>query len=393
MIAQRQFSVKIPQQVNSPEIALLLYCARSAVNQDGVDKIKALIELELNWNYLLSTAVTHGVMPLLAYNLTNLCPEVIPQDILFQLQNYLQSNAFNNLGLNHQLIKILQFLELHKIPAIPFKGIVLATSVYRNPLLRKISDLDILVHSWDFSKTKELLIAQGYKIHKDLSWECHLIKDNGVTIDLHKEIIPKHLSCSLGSNYIWEHLESFNLSGTTVTKLTPEACLLMLCLNGTKECWRSLSRICDVAELIHAHPYINWQQVMEQAEKMGFKRLIFLGLYLARNLLGASFPDSIWQQVQSDKVVYSLALQVYEKLFLSTWKSCGTVETTFFHIKIRERWQDKAQSFFGLMLLSGWLHPTSRERDVIPFPTLLYFLYYLIRPIRVFRKYINVLFD
>ena len=145
--------------------------------------------------------------------------------------------------------------------------------------------LDLLVEEQNFQKALDLLVSQGYQPIVQVPWEFHLASSNGdYSIDLHREIVPKHLSCSLSSNYIWEHLQSFPLLGTTIPTLTPEACLLILCLNGTKEYWQRLNRICDVAELIRAHPNMDWQEVLQQAEKMGFKRVIFLGLLLAVQL-------------------------------------------------------------------------------------------------------------
>ncbi|MEM7590108.1 MAG: nucleotidyltransferase family protein [Cyanobacteria bacterium P01_A01_bin.83] len=389
MIASLQLPTKIShsQPVESLEIELLLNCVRTIVDQDHIVKIRALIQPELDWNYLLSTAVAHGVIPLLAYNLTNICSEAIPRHILLQLQNYLQSNALNNLGLTHQLMNILQFLELNKIPAIPFKGIVLATSVYRNPLLRKISDLDILVHSQDMPRAKDLLMAQGYKIRNEVPWECHLIKDNGINIDLHAEIAPQHISCPLQSDELWQHLEPLSLGETTVSNLSPEMLLFVLCLNGSKECWRSLSRICDVAELINSDRQIDWQLIMQQAEQWGFKRVICLGCLLAQNFLGVTLPNLIWQQIQSDLTTQSLALEVRKNLFVSGTEPIGEVERTIFCIRTRERWQDKVQSSWGIVTFSGGMKPSQNDRDFLILPKFLYFIHYIIRPFRIIGKY------
>lgn len=387
MITLGRFPANIPQQANSPEIQLLLNCVRTIVNKDHVAKIKALIQPEFDWGYLLSTATDHGVMPLLAYNLTNICPNLVPKKILTALQNYLQGNAINNLGLNRQLVDILKLLELHKIPAIPFKGIVLATSVYRNPLLRQISDLDILIHPWDMSKAKDLLIAQGYKIRNEVPWECHLIKDNGVNIDLHREIVPQHISCPLQSDELWQHLESLPLGKATVPNFSSEMLLIILCLNGSKDCWQSLSRICDVAELINSDQQMDWQLIMQQAEQWGFKRVVCLGCLLAKNLLETTLPDLIWQQIQSDLTTQSLALEISENLFVSSSEPIGEVERTMFCIRTRERWRDKVGSFWGVITFSGGMKPSQNDQDFLPLPKSLYFIHYLIRPFRIIGKY------
>ncbi len=378
----------------SPEMELLLCCARTQLDLTTVDRVRGLLKGDIDFTALFRLAALHRVKPLLYHNITRYFRESIPPSYFRQIQESCRHNSWRNMHLVKELIEILELFKANEIQAFSFKGPVLAASAYGNLSLRQISDLDFLVEEHNFQRAVDLLISQGYELIVRVPWEFHLKRrDRAYSIDLHREIVPKHLSCSLASSYVWENLELFSFYGTTVQNLTPEACLLIICLNGTKEYWNRLNRICDLAELIQANPNLDWQIVLEQAEKMGFRRLIFLSLLLARNLLDAKIPNFIWKQVQSDPVVNSLVLRVYEKLFSKTWEPCGTVETTFFHIKTRERWQDKTRSFLGLMLLSGWLHPTARDRDVIDLPILFSFLYYLIRPIRVFNRYKSVLFD
>lgn len=378
----------------TPEMEILLCCARTNLNSRTIDRVKGLLKQQIDITALIRLAAQHRVKPLLYHNLNKYASEFIPHSYLQQMQGECRNNSWRNMYLVKELVGILELFKANGIKAISFKGPVLAASAYGNLSLRQISDLDFLVEEHNFQRAVDLLVSQGYELIVQVPWEFHLKRrDRAYSIDLHREIVPKHLSCSLTSSYVWENLELFSFYGTTVQNLTPEACLLIICLNGTKEYWNRLNRICDLAELIQANPDLDWQMVLEQAEKMGFRRLIFLSLLLARNLLDAKIPNFIWKQVQSDPVVNSLVLRVYEKLFSKTWEACGTVETTFFHIKTRERWQDKTRSFFGLMLLSGWLHPTARDRDVIHLPILFSFLYYLIRPIRVFNRYKSVLVD
>lgn len=370
------------------EQEILLCCTRTATNPKIAERLEFLLLMKVDWDYLIQTAIEHGVVPLLYQSLSDNFRDFIPSTTLDQLQEKFYANVGHNLTLASELLKILELLTAHNIPVITFKGPVLAISAYANLSLRQVSDLDLLVEEKNFQKAVDLLVSQGYQLTVQVPWECHLTTENSFSsIDLHRQIVPKHLSCSLSPNYAWNHLKSLSFFEKKVPTLTPEACLLILCLNGTKECWRSLSRICDVAELIRSHPDLDWQLIMTQSQKMGFKRLVILGLILAQNLLEASLPDFIEQQLHSDFIANSLALQVSQQLFGDTWKSYGAVETTLFHIKTRERWRDKIQSFFGLMLLSGWLHPTARDRDLIPLPALLSFLYYFMRPIRVFLKY------
>jgi Uncharacterised nucleotidyltransferase len=370
------------------EAELLLCCSRTHLDFATSERIEALLQQDIDWEYLIQIAHLHGVMPLLYWSLKNTCSSYVPQAQLAKLRNNFKINSYNNLILTQELIKLLRLFESHNIPVLPFKGPILAASVYRNLSLRRISDLDILVHLQDFQKVADLLLAQGYESNIDVPWECHFVRrDTLFNIDLHRDIVPKHLSYPISDNYWWEHLETFSLAGTTVPNLIPEASLLILCLNGTKESWQSLNRICDVAELIRAHPSMDWKQIMEKFTKLGCKRLISLGLLLAGELLAAPLPEEVWQWVKSDRVAKSLFIQVKEELFSESSQEIGEIEKTIFHIRTRERLQDKVYSFVGLMDHSGWLTPTEKDLNFLSLPRFLHWLYFFIRPIRVFREY------
>src|SRR5262249_44014688 len=139
-LARRAITLKFMR----PEDQLLLYCARTCAGAGNAAHIRALVQADINWSYLLQTTQTHPVAPLLYWNLKNTCPDAVPQSILDQLLADFHANTHDNLFLTAELLKLLALLAAHDIPAIPFKGPVLAAQVYRNLALRQFYDLDIL---------------------------------------------------------------------------------------------------------------------------------------------------------------------------------------------------------------------------------------------------------
>jgi len=63
------------------------------------------------------------------------------------------------------------------------------------------------------------------------------------------------------------------------------------------------------------------------------------------------------------------------------------VEAVALWIGIRERLQDRLRHFFALMHRAGWMTPNARDQAFMPLPASISFLYYLIRPLRLLRKY------
>src|SRR6266545_745263 len=145
------------------ETELLLCCARSSIDNARAERIRALIRGGMDWAYLLRQADLHAVMPLLCWHFTHNCPDAIPRPILEQLRDYFHSNARSNLLLTEELLRLLDLLATHGVRAIPFKGPALAASLYGNIALRRFCDLDLLVHTNEVSKARDLLISEGYR--------------------------------------------------------------------------------------------------------------------------------------------------------------------------------------------------------------------------------------
>lgn len=378
-----------------PEAELLLCCARTCMDSERAERIRTLLRADIDWAYLLQTALRHGVMPLLYWSLNNTCPEAVPRAILDQLRDDFHNNARRNLFLTGELLKLLKLFEAHEISAIPFKGPVLAFSVYGNLALRQFSDLDVLVHKQDIPKAQELLVSLGYRplvqptgaqklaLKRDGHLAFVFVGDNGRSfVELHWEIIRRYFSFPLDPERLWERLEPICLGGKEVLTLSPEDLLLILCVHGARHLWERLEWICDVAKLIGVHKGMHWGRVMKQASTLGSERMLFLGFFLASDLLGAALPEGVWQRVRSDRVVKSLAAQVRERLFLETNSPSGIFESDLFYLRARERPGDRLQ-----YCLRRAMTPTIEDWEFLPLPAFLSFLYYLLRPIRLVGKY------
>jgi len=286
----------------------------------------------------------------------------------------------------------------------PYKGPVLAASVYGDLALRQFSDLDILVCERDVPRAKELLLSQGYRSHIQLSGEQEstylqshreyqfVRDDDRVMVELqwgitaHWQIMS---SFPLDFEYLWDRLKAVSLAGTTVRTLAPEDLLLILCVHGSSHLWRRLSWLCDVAELVRTHQEVDWERLVERARVLGGERMLLLGLALASDLLGTTLPEGIHQKVQATPVVQSLTMQVGEWLFRQVDDSIGLFEESHFFMKIRERLRHRVPYF--LLYLRVYLRttvtPNAKDRECLPLPEFLSPLYFLIRPVRLVVEY------
>jgi hypothetical protein len=313
---------------------------------------------------------------------------------LGQLRDNFHDNSRRNLFLTGELLNLLTLFETHQIPAIPFKGPVLAASVYENLALRQFLDLDILIHTQHVAKARELIVSQGYRRQFDLndSQEAAYIRwypahgfvreDGKVVVDLHWAMTSRGFSFRLDPERLWEHPEAISLGGKELLTLSPENLLLFLCVHGGKHSWERLGWICDIAELIRSRKGMDWRTVMDQARALKSERMLFLGLYLASDLLEATLPEEVGAKVHSDPAVKSLATQVCERLFRELDSQPGLFEGWRFQLRIRDRLRDGCRYCFGLVMT-----PTGLELTLISLPALLFPLYYVLRPMRLVLKH------
>ena len=386
-----------------PEVELLLGCARVHIDSARVARISALLQEDLNWNYLLRMASQHGMMPLLYWHLKSIHPDAVPKATLDQLHGHFYNNARYNLLLTGALLKLLKLLETHKIPAIPYKGPALAVSVYGNLALRQFGDLDIVIRKQDILKVKDLLLSEGYRAEYQLTpaQETAFLQmghaysfsrqANAVHVEIHYQIFPSYLAFPLDLDVLWERLEPLSLAGNTVLNLAPGDLLLILCVHGAKHQWERLEWICGIAEMLRIHQGMDWNRIMQQATLVSNKRALLLGLLLASNLLDAPVPPQVLQEAQGDSVVKMLAAQVQARLPEESHRLAKNGELSelarslLFYFRLRASLSDRIGYVVRCFQLLAT--PSVSDWTLIPLPDPLFPLYYLIRPSRQVGKH------
>ena len=380
-----------------PEAELLLCCARRRVEAREAERILNLVRQEIDWELLIRIARVQGVVQLLYTSLAATCPDAIPPAALKALRGDFHRTARNNFVRTRELLHLLAGFKAHGIHAIPFKGPVLALSVYQDLSLRQFGDLDFLVEERHVPAARDLLLAEGYRAAwSDPDWEHHFEDDHGrATVDLHHRIAPSYFPTPASFSSLWERLQEVRVWHTTALTLAPEDLLALLSVELLRDCYDRkprLSQICDVAELVRVHPGLRWESVVRWAEATGGRRAIALDLLLANVLLGAALPPEISSVVHGDPVAMKLAGKVYPRLFRSTVPNPeGEGEDSLFYLAARERMSDKRVYLRHQIptLFRRWVTPTDKDRALLRLPSALGFLYYLVRPVRVVHQWMR----
>ena len=376
-----------------PEDQILICIARQSLDDGRADRLRQLLVSDLDWEYLLHMAGRHCLVPLLYVHLNVVAPARVPQLVMRRLSDINHQNTQASLFLTGELLKILECLEANSIDAVPFKGPTLALRAYGDIGLRQFADLDVLVHKQDVPRVKELLISRGFTAKPELTsaqqaalirFDCAYNFDNGqeVVFDVHWRFVERHSSLAFDPNPFWKRLEPVTIGGKQSMTFSSEDLLLILCLHGFTHFWERLGWICDVAGLIDRTKDLDWQLVLENANRLGMRRILLLGLVLAADLLDATMPIEIRQIASGEVVIKSLAEQIQGQLFLTESPRPGVFGAVVLSLNMRERKRDKLRSCFRSVA-------TPRKYDwlVWSLPDSLFFLYYLARPLRLAGKY------
>jgi hypothetical protein len=377
-----------------PEDELLLCAARARTNPETAARMRSLLQGEMDWKRLLAAARGHGLAPLLYIGLDSACTGLVPKSVLRELGRRFVLNSARNRVMTAELVRILALFEGHGIAALPFKGPLLAESIYGDLALREFEDLDILVHESKVAEAEILMQAEGYLTADELPQDrpvSYRRTQHEITyrhprksffIDLHWRMAPAFFQFPMDMDRLWTRIEWTSLAGSRVRNLSKEDALLILCAHGGRHFWKKLEWVGGVAGLISAHPEINWEYVFDQARDIGSERVLLLGLLMVHNLFGAEIPQAALQRTRKDEVLCTLAAEAQRRLFIPNPQPVNLVEECFNTASLTDRWQDGLRIFFRTLFL-----PRYKDWIWLKLPGRLFFLYYPVRIFRLLRRY------
>jgi hypothetical protein len=377
------------------EDELILACASTKPGGRQCKVIRRLAGKCHDWDYLLQTARYHGLTPLVGSNLDNAAADIVPCQPLEVLRQQFRANAARNLFLTQELLSLVSEFDAEGIEVIPLKGPLLAMTAYGNVALREFLDLDVLVRKQHLNRAGQLLMRCGYQqpavqtgehqsIHIEAQLGCDFLRGDGkASVELHWSFLQKWLGFEVDLDALWRMPEHVSVGGVNVRSLPAEIALLYLCAHGSKHRWIRLAWVVDVAQLLRAHPGLDWDELLKTAKRIGSRRTLFLGLHLARTLIGVDLPEKVLTQIERDDSVHALAHEICRVLFSAGTQDgnhSGEWSRNWFHLRTKERWKERLRY---LRYLSGWLLlPSPKDKQWIALPARLGWLYIFLRPIR-----------
>jgi hypothetical protein len=377
-----------------PENELLLAVARREFDERGFDEVRQLARGPLDWDYVLATAFSHGLVPLLQRNLTTAARDLVPVEVIGRLKRESVANSQSVLHLIGKQLKVYRLLKEAGIRVAIFKGAVLAQMAYGEVSLRQAGDIDLLIDHADFAEARSLLESLGYEmaprlteaqLASHLAFHCEIpfMRDEWFTIvDLHWGLAPRSFVFGLEPAEVMSRLQFVSLAGTTVETFSNEDLVLYLSMHGAKHLWHRLEWIVSLAELLRASPAMNWDVVLERAEKAHATRMLALGLRLVEAFSDVGIGPRILESIDPQGEMKRLATQIKDRMFAASHTNEST-ETNLYNFKIMDRKRDAVVSALRALFV-----PTLPDWQALALPAPLHPLYYAIRPLRLSKTYL-----
>lgn len=332
------------------EDELLICCARVTQSPALRERFDQLLQGPIDWQTVLNRSWWHRIRPLAHRHLAAQPAGVVPAAV----KEALASQARELRERNERLAKMLDYVavlfEELSLPMLVFKGPTLATDAYGDLALRECGDLDMLVRKDDFPQVREFLVSHGFEClwdqedsgRKRQLFACEFRRD-GVELDIHWDLAPHWHNYAIDFEQWWAAGNALRSDLQFARKLRPEDSLEVLCMHGTRHWWERLRWICDIAELVNSGRIADWDRVEAQACQANCHRSVWLGLWLACDLLDAKLPLEVRHRLEQSTVVRRLGEQVGGWLMNSerAGDSRKLPQRFLFRMRLCDRWRDR----------------------------------------------------
>lgn len=379
-----------------PEADLLFSTARVRMMEEQADRIRAAVQKEVDWIRLIQLALQHETTALLYWNLRRVCPESVPPGVLAPLAARFAVHAKEVRRRAEELVRVLGALENEGIFAVAYKGPLLAQRVYGDMSLREFSersDLDIVVHERDLLKARDVILRQGYRFayYQWPRWnefvrtqrELHFLRegDRPRLLELQWRFMVRAARVREDPERFLQHLETVSLAGSRVRSLPLEVYLFVLSLHAAKHKWRKLKLICDIGEILRS-PGVDWGYILREADTLGLRRMLAIGVLLAEDPLGITAPAELTRRLRIDRTARALATERRQALLQPPDQNWLKEAEYSYLMQCRERLRDRATIYLKDRLLPR-ITPDERDRRLVLLPQSLSALYYFVRPARM----------
>lgn len=340
---------------------------------------------EQDWPALLTAAERHRVVPLLDETLLSLAS---PENRRCELHSRRLAIGARALYLMDQAARLAARFDRANIRALIWRGPILAQATYGDSSLRMADDIDCLVAPADIPLLLALMREEKFDWPLALDGTAERYYRRAVgeyvfwppgreyQVEINIGIGARYFGWKIDFERLWENRRALTIMDRPVATLADEDLLALSCVHAGKHLWQRLQWVCDIAEILRGSPALDWDGVWRLAAELKSRRMVAAGLRLAHELLGAPLPA---QQRESALALSRPVYEVTRDLMLGRDDRHQSPGRQF-----RYQWTMYDRLPARLRFAAGLVcQPSVGDWRWLRLPPGLYFLYYLLRPLRL----------
>ncbi len=250
----------------------------------------------LDWAAVLDDARQEGVAALLYRTLRD---ELIPEEIRDELKKFYVLNSLRVETFLAGLSGVLRGAAEERLRVVLTKGGRLMESVYGDPGLRPVADLDLLVHPSDWRAFRKILEARGFvdasplpvdPEHSRLRWMFSpYFRRDRVYLEIHFAALGFHLPLA-DEPALWAATRVRSVHGVEARVLAPEHELAYLCAHALQHSFSRLIWLVDIAEFCRREK-IDGNALIAFCRREGLAAPVHHAFTLVNRLWPGAVPD------------------------------------------------------------------------------------------------------
>jgi hypothetical protein len=277
-------------------VQFLRCISKLRLRQADIAYIVNFLKKDENWERLLLLAEKEGVAGLLYHHVKNLdlvCH--LPQSVARRLENIYRGITNNTLGIIMEVRALSARLAQTWIPVLVLQGVSII-KLYRDPGLRPLGDIDLMVEPQHKERLKELLKESGYKALYP-TYPDILCKTN-VLIDIHTHIL--NLERIQSRRYLfpedlapmWERAVPFSDGSDGLLRLDPYDNFIALGAHTLKHSYSRLIWLADLHESLMKLTIRpgGWEKLVEYARFWRQEKVILYSLLIIEGVFSIKYP-------------------------------------------------------------------------------------------------------
>lgn len=272
----------------------------------------------------------------------------LPQPLLKKWLQMKMVAAMHNHAMEKVAANITALTEKAGIRVAAMRGIVLAQTLYKDPALRPMHDIDLLVRPSDRETFLDAMEAAGHKPVEYLRSQ-YVFEIDRVTVEVHWQLLSnKRYRSVIDSNELVSSAIKTDTPSGHVYRLADKWELIGLVVHAfTHHNLGQIFSLVDIGLVMHNRD-IDWQEIAHWSKQAGISRMMALTLGFVNHLFGLGLEEKVMRYFAPDDTTSEKYYKYYQeqtlaKITMTT--HLGVKQSQFY---VAESWANKARELLRL---------------------------------------------